>query len=53
MAYPETQGVVVSSVRVPDDMNYAVVVRLDRSGELVTVRFPDAKKKGTAVRVKV
>ncbi len=52
MAHSET-GVVVSSRLIADDRNYETVVRTDRSGVLVTVRFPEQKRKGAAVRVKV
>ena len=46
-------GVVVSSVKDDQNMHYITVVRLDRSGREVKVRFPDKKRCGQAVRVNV
>lgn len=46
-------GVVVSSVFDRPNMQFITVVRLDCTGKEVTVRFPDSKRKGEAVKVKV
>lgn len=42
-------GVVVHSEYVAEDCNYRTQVRLDRSGNVVEVRFPHRIQKGKAV----